>query len=701
LPPRRFRLESLEVEGFRGFTSRQTIRLEGKSAFLFGPNGFGKSSIAEAVRWCLFGGTAVENPVNDWYAGSCEVRMDLLRGSERFSIVRTQLHGTRESERPKVFGPGGSIQSLSDFAPHLKDFGDKGTRFIFAGQGPREHAEIRLDEFDRVLGAYVGFSPVGSAGTDADRFADEHNVTCSNLESRLQRLGQEATREKSGLLTQANELDAPNAPLTFDDLKSRIFEFCERVSRIVRGAPYEPSVNTLLGDTLTDAANMLTSGVATARLVQVRSELEGDINRIAEISRREADAVTTVASIVGELEQLNSEMSGQLDLGPDNLLEARARELEARIDEREAVRSVRIAAARYCAQHGYDQCPVCSSKLSEQTRTALEGESSVGAGSPDPLQDDLMRTRAALETRSRLAGQIRDKTSQRETSEREKGGAATKRAELLASLVTKYGLNEADLSNVRSRLVDRLGEVELNERAATDVVEQRQVELTQLRSFLRRFEFNEKASAVDKFIVGLEVQRASQVIIEYRRLVSSVGSIAAAIEKVRRVELSASIPAVQHEIDVIYPLLTGQRSYPQARLRFKQNQPEDQNWGLALEVGRSDRQVWFSPESRLNNQAWNALHILLFLVFGQLGLLDHELDLFIVDDPSQSFDKGHVRSLLKLVSHISETTQIILATHDEDVYRPLVNDLFDRGRIAVVSVTDFTPDQGPSLSHEG
>ena len=48
-----FRIDSITIEGFKGFANRQTVSVNGKNLFIFGPNGFGKSSIIEAIRWCF------------------------------------------------------------------------------------------------------------------------------------------------------------------------------------------------------------------------------------------------------------------------------------------------------------------------------------------------------------------------------------------------------------------------------------------------------------------------------------------------------------------------------------------------------------------------------------------------------------------------------------------------------------------------
>ncbi len=52
------RLIELTVRNFRGFGSKaQTIRLDRDLVLFFGPNGFGKTSLAEAIEWVFYGFT--------------------------------------------------------------------------------------------------------------------------------------------------------------------------------------------------------------------------------------------------------------------------------------------------------------------------------------------------------------------------------------------------------------------------------------------------------------------------------------------------------------------------------------------------------------------------------------------------------------------------------------------------------------------
>ena len=83
-----FNVQSIDIEGFKGFAGLTTIDFRGRHIFLLGRNGNGKSSIVEAVRWGLFGSAFRPDEVikNSHYAGDCRVVVHLMRDGDPWTL---------------------------------------------------------------------------------------------------------------------------------------------------------------------------------------------------------------------------------------------------------------------------------------------------------------------------------------------------------------------------------------------------------------------------------------------------------------------------------------------------------------------------------------------------------------------------------------------------------------------------------------
>ena len=123
--------------------------------------------------------------------------------------------------------------------------------------------------------------------------------------------------------------------------------------------------------------------------------------------------------------------------------------------------------------------------------------------------------------------------------------------------------------------------------------------------------------------------------------------------------------------------------------------------GPTNRTGRLDtRSVpWSRPEDVLNGGAYAAIGLIPHFVFSGFHAEQAELNVLIVDDPSQSFDTTHVGLLLEELRRASEHAQLLLATHEEDKFRPIVERLYSPDSLTIIRVTDFRPDRGPTVEY--
>jgi chromosome segregation protein len=150
-----FRLAALRLHGFKSFADAVELRFPGAIAAIVGPNGVGKSNIADAIAWVLgeqsarllrsqtmvdvvFAGSPRRPP-----AGSAEVVLTLRSAGGGWE----ESNGTLEISR-RVLRDGTSDYRLGGKRVRLKDITDK---LLDAGLGTRAYAIIEQGRIGQVL----------------------------------------------------------------------------------------------------------------------------------------------------------------------------------------------------------------------------------------------------------------------------------------------------------------------------------------------------------------------------------------------------------------------------------------------------------------------------------------------------------------------------------------------------------------------
>ena len=52
------KINTLTVQGFRGFNKSQSIDFNERLTLIYGPNSYGKTSISESFEWLIYGATS-------------------------------------------------------------------------------------------------------------------------------------------------------------------------------------------------------------------------------------------------------------------------------------------------------------------------------------------------------------------------------------------------------------------------------------------------------------------------------------------------------------------------------------------------------------------------------------------------------------------------------------------------------------------
>ena len=148
-------LKSLELQGFKSFPDKTTIRFSDGMTAIVGPNGSGKSNISDAIRWVLgeqstkslrgakmedvvFGGTARRGAM-----GAAQVTLILDNSAGQFPVDAAEVMVTR-----KYFRSGESEYYLNRKRVRLRDIRDV---FMDTGLGHDGYSIIGQGRIDEIL----------------------------------------------------------------------------------------------------------------------------------------------------------------------------------------------------------------------------------------------------------------------------------------------------------------------------------------------------------------------------------------------------------------------------------------------------------------------------------------------------------------------------------------------------------------------
>ena len=181
----RMRLRKLRARNFRGFGKRWSeVDLTADVVLLSGPNGFGKTSFAEAIEWLLYGRTGRRTTGEQFskaeYAGSyisvhadgpAEVIADVeLRNGTRLALRRTTASPTSEISQTFV---DNQPSSFSSYGIHPSAAGYP----VVAQHGLQSFILSRPKDRRDAIGAALGLGELSSLKTTIDGAARSFNLS--------------------------------------------------------------------------------------------------------------------------------------------------------------------------------------------------------------------------------------------------------------------------------------------------------------------------------------------------------------------------------------------------------------------------------------------------------------------------------------------------------------------------------------------
>ncbi|OGG54741.1 MAG: hypothetical protein A3F84_25970 [Candidatus Handelsmanbacteria bacterium RIFCSPLOWO2_12_FULL_64_10] len=377
---------------------------------------------------------------------------------------------------------------------------------------------------------------------------------------------------------------------------------------------------------------------------------------------------------------------------------ARLDKLEARLEVALALldREAQFARARKAVAPllGPDvrACPICglASDGAELLTRVTEGLEEGNTAHEQTAQEVQV-----LEQRKEQAQRL---ATQRDTASQDAESARRECEQLVAQMTEELGCSsDAWECSAEARLTELRGRLNDLQQEGTSATEHSARHLQRIKALREEWRYHQLRDEEQR--LRREFQEGLQAARDRLRALEDFRSVVVGLHEVLCEEFDAAVdralPLVSSQLTEAFRRLTDHPAFDV--LRVERAQGPDQ---LVVQVGSTRARVpWSRPEDVLNGGAYAALGLIPHFVFSGFHAEQAELNVLIVDDPSQSFDTTHVELLLEELHRAGEHAQLLLATHEEERFRPIVKRLFRPDSFTIIRVTDFRPDRGPTVEH--
>jgi DNA repair exonuclease SbcCD ATPase subunit len=699
MPVANYRITELSVEGFRGFTTWQSLSFEGRNVFVFGQNGHGKSSIIEAIQWCLFGGSDIEVRNSVYEKQECRVSLRLAGAKGSLTIERELRPGRNQSDR-RIKDGGGNEVPLRDVFPQLAKLRSQheSTQVIFAAQqAVSRRVTADITEFGRVLCFYLKLEDVPDL---VKQMADLIQVRRSEAEAFAKRIEDIAHRYRQKLMTLQTQIETllANPPWgdgpspTATETGQRITDFVREISKLLNQTfPVDLSPADLL-QKADEWINLLT-----------QRDLAAFQNELARLSQRIQQLETLIAqvrdasSLVLEAKKRHRERQQRVK----DILAGHTRDaILGEMHRREAAQTKRAAAlaiaervAKLCEEHVLEACPACGSNfdhggLVERVKAQL--------GVRSKLDSDSAQLE---ELRARLR-ELDEAVAAQANSKNEVSVAREQHNSVLQELASLVGQDKAkiELTDVETRLAQLKSDLATLRRNQNDQRDEKQKLQSRIKVYRQELTYQSYRDQIKKLErqLGAGMEEARQRLRDSQNFLYQVDELKRLVEAAFKNALDRAIPPLNELLTAVYQRLTQQRSFELVRVYHDPAKIGN----LELRVASKRRPDTDHPVNVLNGQASKALHLVPYFVFSRFQPELLELDLLLIDDPSESFDTSHVALLVEELRIAAEHAQLIVASHEQEKFSPHVSEHFGENDFVTMTVSDFDPDLGPHIERQ-
>ena len=689
-----FRIGSITVEGFKGFTKPKVIDLRNRHVFLLGRNGNGKSSVIEAIRWGLFGSTGRPRDIvaNRGYTGRCRVEMSLTRDGKEWRLRRILTRGAGGDSEAALFDESGKEHPMREVLPQMDSLdAGEGTHIIFSPQStPLRRQPEDLTPFERTVFGHLGLTHARALWSHLETALEQQTDEEASLDERVS----EARKRLEGRVEELERqrgriLESPpwssDRPPSIAETENKASELIQKM----RGTSSQEGLRRLSLEALLDEAEVALEekiGQDAKPLEEELERLDAELNRLGEVRIVWENIVGRRGDLEQERERLERHLSGVSLEELREVVEIRRQEART-LALRYRLGEIAGELVNRSESDGEVLCPIC------------------GAGwQPDQLRKNVCAMTTA-QSKEESAGLRKVEDEWNEALGIERGIEELRQeVERLESEFEAMVDAEDDLEFTKALkegcLGDRIGSVE-NRRDFTkdqinsfdEWISESKAELLKLRDEVQYQQL--QRSLGDLQGLETELERAERDFGRVVRLGESVRDIRDAVDSTLKEELRQKVPTVAEELTSVFSALTRHPHFD--KLVINEEKLPHLELGVA---SSSDLSGTAHPTGVLNGQAESALELVPYFALSQSEEAPTEVYLVLLDDPTRAFDREHIRILIERLVDLGKSVQVVVATQETEVFRDLLPRSFERESYVVVEPRNWSYDSGPELVAE-
>jgi hypothetical protein len=696
-----FRIMEVSIEGFKGFTIKQSLPIEGKHLFLLGPNGYGKSSVLEAIRWGLFGSTRRRDEIvlNQNYTGTCRVELSLEEGGKKYRLRRTLLRGVTGGNDAILLDESGQEQNLREVMPQLDSAAaGEAMHLVFTAQAVKQRRSTEdLEPFERNLYSYLGLTDIRLAIGRLDKFLLVQDGVLNNLGEKLSEAEHELNSDIAGI-EDARDAILANPPWgdeptpTLEQTRLKTLNFCKEVALLVGAVePPESGVVDTLYHMIEEYVAQATS-LGKAAIAQHLSQVETKLGRVqgslqkwhVSSSNCEENRTILAARKISLLDILGNNTIEEFKLD----LDAANNKLETAATNESLKHFAAILLSGPKAEGQPVVCPVCRRPLEQDSMLKLQQELDESASeSIAKLTSEIDRLKSILEQIQSLQATIliqenKVQSCENNLSQQMKALALELQVEEGADLEVEAAKQEEALVNQTETLKRQLEDAKEADRVRRSTLGKLQEEIKLHRLVKQHRELQPRQA---------ELKRAQENLSKLMALRETTFVIHKAMENGLLAELKSSLGPVNNALSESFVALTQHPAYDRAFV------DPDILPKLVLKVGSTSDLQGKWDESVLNGQAASALGLVPFFSFSRLTDMPFEVHVMLLDDPTQSFDRAHIEKLVEKLAQVGQKVQLVLSSHELMLFKEFIPRYFPETSHKIVELTKFTIKSGPVI----